>query len=125
MFEEALFAAIAKQFSPGIRELPATPMSQLRRLVEETFYPVKNKNYSGLQRLGNIDETFVMPASSPPSGPESIAIDEPWRWFGFSADEEREPIEADIDDERLAELADVPPETGTHEPLMLVAATWP
>ncbi|KAJ3154425.1 hypothetical protein HDU89_008495 [Geranomyces variabilis] len=78
------------------------------------------KKYSGLQRLSNIDETLVAPASSLPTGPESIAIDEPRRWLGISADEQRERIEADIDDKKSAQLADVPPDTGTHEPLVLV-----
>ncbi|KAJ3144819.1 hypothetical protein HDU86_001348 [Geranomyces michiganensis] len=77
------------------------------------FAIVKNKNYSGLQRLGNIDEMLEAPAPPPPSAPESFDTDQPWRWLGFSADETRERIEAEIDDEILAELADVPPSAGT------------
>ncbi|KAJ3172809.1 AP-2 complex subunit sigma [Geranomyces variabilis] len=42
-----------------------------------------------------------------------LFVEEPWRWLGFSADEKRERIEADIDDEKLVALADVTLDSGT------------
>ncbi|KAJ3154423.1 hypothetical protein HDU89_008493 [Geranomyces variabilis] len=65
-----------------------------------------------LQRRGDLSKPLVVPAA-PTTAAEAEradepAADEPWRWLGFSADDKRERIEAEIDEDELAALTDVP-----------------
>ncbi|KAJ3173106.1 hypothetical protein HDU88_004565 [Geranomyces variabilis] len=71
-----------------------------------------------LQRRGDLSEPLVVPAAPTTAAEIERAVepaaDEPWRWLGFSADDKRERIEAEIDEDELTALADVPLETGTE-----------